>query len=286
MTRYVGSTMLQWGLMCATFLCLDFITAGLPVGMQPPHEAKKPLVGALCALLSIRSRVFNPMNNRRQTWSELEEERRKRIRPEWTPPPSVFAFVWTFIAFLRGASSAIIWETCNQSLFSLPLCVYALHLSIGDGWNAINNAERRLGVAASSMIFVLASAYGVTGCYYTYNPLAGYLLVPLSVWLSIAFGALLLLSLSLFLPLVFNGKRIPSLLGSRSACCVDVEVEWETAFGSSQGREAALKEASLFSCSPFWWFPRLQSPKPGVDMSLSFSTRLLYICCVKVEKRR
>lgn len=251
MTRYVGSTMLQWGLMCATFLCLDFITTGLPVGMQAPHEAKKPLVGALCALLSIRSRVFNPMNNRRQTWSELQEERRKRIRPEWTPPPSVFAFVWTLIAFLRGASSAIIWETCNQSLFSLPLCVYALHLSIGDAWNAINNAERRLGVAASSMIFVLASAYGVTGCYYTYNPLAGYLLVPLSVWLSIAFGALVLfdlpeiflfLSSSSLFPMA-NGSLPP--LVSRSARCVDVEVEWETPVGSSQGRAAALKEKLL-----------------------------------------
>ena len=54
---------------------------------------------------------------------------------------------------LRGVSTASI---CNKTgvLNSAPIQSLALHLSIGDTWNAITNVEKRQGASALGVLVV------------------------------------------------------------------------------------------------------------------------------------
>ena len=60
------------------------------------------------------------------------------------------------------------------------------HLSIGDTWNTINNVEGRLGTAFGGVVFVLASVLYAVNAYFHVSQLAGFILAPSAVWLSIA----------------------------------------------------------------------------------------------------
>jgi benzodiazapine receptor len=60
------------------------------------------------------------------------------------------------------------------------------HLSIGDTWNTINNVDNRLGTAFGGVMVVLGSVLYTTYKYYQTLPLAGMILAPSAVWLSVA----------------------------------------------------------------------------------------------------
>lgn len=71
-------------------------------------------------------------------------------------------------------------------LFCIPLLSMILHLSIGDTWNTITNVEKRLGVSAIGCVFVWMSVWNAIIRYYKTIPLAGKILSPSGVWISIA----------------------------------------------------------------------------------------------------
>ena len=83
------------------------------------------------------------------------------------------------------------------------------HLSIGDTWNTINNVEQRLGTAFFGVLFVLGSVIATVGKYYEALPLAGKVLAPSAVWLSVA----TVLVFSIW-RLNFENFNYPSLLPS------------------------------------------------------------------------
>ena len=68
----------------------------------------------------------------------------------------------------------------------LPLALMMLHLAIGDTWNTINNVEKRLGTAVVGVSFVWLSVLAVDYAYFSTSTLAGGVLAPSVVWLSVA----------------------------------------------------------------------------------------------------
>ena len=71
-------------------------------------------------------------------------------------------------------------------LFCFPIMCLVLHLSIGDWWNFVTNKEKMLGVSAVGVLVVLSSAWFAIYQYYLVLPTAGFVLMPLGVWLCIA----------------------------------------------------------------------------------------------------
>ena len=71
-------------------------------------------------------------------------------------------------------------------LFCPPLLVLALHLSVGDTWNCVTNVEQRKGVSAVGVLAVWLSVVAAVKAYYDAAPIAGFLLAPSAVWISIA----------------------------------------------------------------------------------------------------
>jgi len=143
----------------------------------PPY-----VVGLMFLFLSVRSRVFSVMDNSRPDLKDVE----LRKTPSWIPPPITFPIVWSIIAILRAAASAVVYKTMGYSLISAPLLAMLLHLSIGDTWNTINNVEKRLGTAVPGVITVLASVIFVDMLYFKASATAGLILAPSVAWLSVA----------------------------------------------------------------------------------------------------
>ena len=157
------------------------------VGSSPriPKSLPTVVVAALFAFLSLRSRVFSPLDNSRPSASRDDPVFKERLRPWWQPPPIAFPIIWSTISLLRTISSVLVWRTTG-TLLCTPIFAFLLHLSIGDTWNTINNVEKRLGTAVLGALFVLASVLHSTYLYYQTLPLAGLVLAPSCIWLTIA----------------------------------------------------------------------------------------------------
>ncbi|MBT9310985.1 TspO/MBR family protein [Leptothoe kymatousa] len=173
---YVGGTAVQMGAMIAALGLLQLTTQGLPSRVQVG------IAIVFFILVSIRSRVFSPLNNARTrtTYSNVS-------RPGWAPPPLAFPIIWMSIGVLRVIASYLVWQALGQSYLSLPLVLFMVHLALGDTWNTIFTVEGRLG-AAVPMVLVgpLLSAVVVVFAYWQTVALAGQLLLPMVIWLGVA----------------------------------------------------------------------------------------------------
>lgn len=147
-----------------------------------PNWVSPLLAGLFFILLSIRSRLFSVLDNTRsrKTYDDV-------IRPKWAPPPLAFPIVWMIIALLRVISSLLVWQQMNQQFLVLPFIAFVVHLAVGDTWNTIFTVERRLGAAVPVVILgPWLSALIVTVIYWQINPIAGVVLAPSCVWLTVA----------------------------------------------------------------------------------------------------
>ena len=146
---------------------------------------QKALVGVWFGFNALKSRVFSPLNASRPKMDGEKAAIKERRRPAWMPPPLAFPVIWTTIAVLRAVSSVVVFGTTgtlnNPAHFAM-----LLHLSVGDTWNSINNAEKRLGTAVVGVCAVLASVYNVVYQYWSVSVKAGVLIAPSAVWISVA----------------------------------------------------------------------------------------------------
>jgi len=147
--------------------------------------AAKAIVAVMFFMLAFRSRVFSPLNASRPKIANERLAKKQKKRPSWTPPAIVFPLVWISMGFLRALSTMLVFAQTGVVTHPAILALVA-HLSIGDTWNSINNVEKKLGVAAVGVLFVVGSAYNVVYQYYKVVPTAGYVIAPLAVWLTIA----------------------------------------------------------------------------------------------------
>ena len=179
--RYFGATAVQLTLQALTMFALDRWL--LP---RLPAHASIGCVAAWFLFNSFGSRAFSPLDNRRPTLQSERDAISSRRRPSWMPPPLAFPIVWSSIGVLRTTASTLVWLASGQKLLCLPLLAFQAHLCIGDTWNCVNNQEQRLGVAVTGVFFVWASAIAATVLYSQVSTTAGYVLLPLPIWLTIA----------------------------------------------------------------------------------------------------
>ncbi|MEL6331613.1 MAG: tryptophan-rich sensory protein, partial [Cyanobacteria bacterium J06626_26] len=173
---YTGGTLAQMGLMILALWGVQSLTQGFS------GVVNVGVAIAFFALVSVRSRLFSPLNNARTrtTYSTVN-------RPGWAPPPLAFPIIWLSIGVLRVISSYLVWQASGQTYLTLPLAIFMMHLALGDTWNTVFTVEGRLGAAVPVVLVgPLASAIVVTGSYWKVVPLAGQLLLPMVIWLGVA----------------------------------------------------------------------------------------------------
>jgi tryptophan-rich sensory protein len=147
-----------------------------------------PVAFAIFYACSLKSRVFNPLNNQRPDRSKAIQGKegsagfRDRIMPSWTPPGVVFPIMWLLIIGpIRAYSSALI--ATNIGFFSIPIMAFMLHLTVGDIWNTVNNTEKRYGASVVGVLCVVLSAANAANQYYIIDQFAGKLLGLTLIWL-------------------------------------------------------------------------------------------------------
>jgi tryptophan-rich sensory protein len=159
------------------------------MALELPSKIVNTVPSALVALfvlfMSLKSRIFSPLDNSRPKPSNQDPTFRDRLRPSWTPPPLAFPIIWSSIAVLRTIATVMIFQTTG-TLLCTPIFAFFGHLSIGDTWNTVNNVEKRLGTAVLGVSFVWLSALITTYLYYKTNIGAGKILFPMNIWLSVA----------------------------------------------------------------------------------------------------
>lgn len=183
--KYGAAAGVQMSLFAGTFYGLDQLVAMTGLTSLPV-----PVVILLFYGCSLKSRIFNPLNNKRPKRDKLEEGSdgfRDRVMPSWTPPGIVFPIMWVLlIGPARAYSSSLVFQANGGHLFDPALLSIALHLTVGDIWNTINNTEKRYGAAVVGVLCVVASAAFAATQFYQADPLAGQILGATLLWLTTA----------------------------------------------------------------------------------------------------
>ena len=130
-TKYIISAIVELGLFSAIFQLLDMTTTSLDI--QLPF----PAIAFLFYACSLKSRVFNPLNNQRPNRSKAIDGKgssgfKDRVMPAWTPPGFIFPIMWLLIIGpIRAYTSAVV-VTTTGSFFTLPTMAFLLHLTVGE----------------------------------------------------------------------------------------------------------------------------------------------------------
>ena len=96
--RYFFAIMLQLLGITTAFGFVDLSCYGpLPGHVELGGPLPWPGVVAIFLALSVRSRVFNPLNNERPELETGAKSQEDRIMPSWTPPGVTFPIMWVLV---------------------------------------------------------------------------------------------------------------------------------------------------------------------------------------------
>jgi translocator protein len=178
---YLGGTCLQITIMVLTLWGIEQTLPHI-MRLNAPTWLPTVISSLVLGILALRSRLFSPLDNTRS-----KTRYNTVVRPSWAPPPLAFPIVWMTIGVLRVIASVLVWQTLGQTFLGLPLIAFVIHLALGDTWNTIFTVEGRLGAAVPIVIIgPWLSAIIVTGLYWKTNSVAGLLMAPSVIWLTIA----------------------------------------------------------------------------------------------------
>mmetsp|Transcript_3962 Transcript_3962/g.4043 ORF Transcript_3962/g.4043 Transcript_3962/m.4043 type:complete len:299 (-) Transcript_3962:264-1160(-) len=185
---YFAATGIQWSFIMGFLNLMQDAVLKLNIPQTLPvteSTAKSVIMATIFLFCSLRTRIFSPLDNSRPKADKNDPVFKDRLRPSWQPPPFIFPIVWSIISILRTISSVLIWQTTG-TVICKPIFTMMAHLAMGDTWNTINNVERRAGTSFLFVLFTLMSIYATIYEYWETLPLAGYILAPSGVWITIA----------------------------------------------------------------------------------------------------
>lgn len=207
LVKYALSAIAELTLFGATFWILDVAQASLDIRLP------FPVLACFFYACSLKSRVFNPLNNQRPDISKAIKGGtapsagfRDRVMPSWTPPGVIFPIMWLLIIGPIRAYTSTVVVTTTGSFLTIPTMAFILHLTVGDVWNTINNTEKRYGAAVVGVLCVVLSAVNAAHQYSTIDPLAGKMLGGTCLWLVTAAA---LITDTWRLNPAANGDRVP-----------------------------------------------------------------------------
>ena len=112
------------------------------------------------------------------------EELRK---PVWQPPKWAFPLVWMILYFLTAWAGWMIWVSSGfDEARTWALVVYGISLVLNAGWSWIFFGLRKVKLALVEAILLWLSVAGQLVLFWQIEPMAGMILVPYLIWVSVA----------------------------------------------------------------------------------------------------
>uniref|UniRef100_A0A1B6GY58 Translocator protein n=1 Tax=Cuerna arida TaxID=1464854 RepID=A0A1B6GY58_9HEMI len=141
-----------------------------------------PAVGAVALPLFGSRLISYSLGGTPGPWSE-------RLKtPKWRPPRVAFPIVWSGLYTGMGYASYLVWKESGgfDGPARLPLAMYGAQLALNFSWSPIFFGMRSIKGALINILVLDVAAAGTAYLFYHETPLAGYLMVPYLVWLSLA----------------------------------------------------------------------------------------------------
>lgn len=111
-------------------------------------------------------------------------------KPNWQPPNTVFAPVWTILYILMGVALWNILDTHNRSNKNakIPLFLFFLQLILNFLWSYFFFYKKNiyLGLIDLSLLWILVLMTTIS--FWKYSKLAGILLLPYLIWTTYAWS--------------------------------------------------------------------------------------------------
>lgn len=110
------------------------------------------------------------------------------VRPNWAPPAWLFAPVWTLLYALMAVAAWLVWKDKGWRQASTALALFVVQLAANALWTWIFFVWH-LGAAAFAEILLLWLLIAATAVvFWRIHKLAGALLLPYLLWVSLASG--------------------------------------------------------------------------------------------------
>ena len=105
-------------------------------------------------------------------------------KPPWTPRNWVFPVVWSALYVMIAVAGWRVYQTGGVVL--LPFAVYLLQLMLNGAWSALFFGLRRADLALVDVVAMWIAVAVNIALFMPYDALAGWLLVPYLVWVTVA----------------------------------------------------------------------------------------------------
>lgn len=105
------------------------------------------------------------------------------IKPTLTPPDALFGMVWAVLYVLLGLSAFFAFR---EKFHARPLALFAGQLALNICWTPIFFGAHSLLGALLLMLAMLGEMVGLLRAFWKASPLAGYLLLPYTMWMVFA----------------------------------------------------------------------------------------------------
>ncbi len=100
----------------------------------------------------------------------------------WTPPGWLFGPVWSVLYASMGTASWLVWRAGGGAV---PLGAYFLQLALNFAWSPLFFSGKT-GLALVDIVSMEAAIIYTANLFHAVSPMAGYLMVPYSVWVAYA----------------------------------------------------------------------------------------------------
>ncbi len=108
------------------------------------------------------------------------------VRPDWSPPPTVFGPVWTVLYTLMGIAAWLVWRTAGLRGAVLALSLFVAQLALNALWSWLFFRWHRGALAFADVVLLWLLILATLMLFWRVSPLSGALLIPYLMWVSFA----------------------------------------------------------------------------------------------------
>ena len=107
-------------------------------------------------------------------------------KPSWTPPGWIFGPVWTALYVLMALAAWLVWSRAGFAGARVALGLFLLQLVLNAAWSWLFFGLHRPGLALADIVALWILLLATLVVFWRRRPLAGALLVPYLLWVSLA----------------------------------------------------------------------------------------------------
>jgi tryptophan-rich sensory protein len=108
------------------------------------------------------------------------------VRPDFTPPDSLFGPVWTTLYLLMGVSLYLVWRRDGGRARRLALGVFGVQLALNASWTLVFFGAHAIFGGLVVIVALLATIVATIALFARIDRRAAALLVPYLLWVSFA----------------------------------------------------------------------------------------------------